>query len=77
MGISVSLILIAIGAILAFAVNREVSGLDINTVGWIVLAVGTLGLLISLAFWSSWGGFNSYRRERVVRDDRVVREDPY
>jgi hypothetical protein len=76
MGISFSLILIAIGAILAFAVNRQVSGLEIQTVGWIVLVVGALGLLLSLAFWSSWGGFNGYRRRGTVRED-VVREEPY
>lgn len=69
MGIGVSLILIAAGAILAFAVNAEVSGLDITTVGWILLIVGIVGALISMIFWSSWGGVGS-RRETIVRDDR-------
>jgi hypothetical protein len=67
MGIGVSLILIAVGAILAFAVNAEVSGLEIETIGWILLVVGVAGALISMIFWSSWGGF--HRRETVVREE--------
>jgi hypothetical protein len=68
MGIGVSLILIALGAILAFAVDAQVSGLEIQTVGWILLGVGVVGVLLSLMFWSTWGGVG--RRERVVYDDR-------
>jgi hypothetical protein len=56
MGISVSLILIAVGAILKFAVTASVSGIDLATVGVILMVVGIVGGLISLAFWSSWGG---------------------
>ena len=56
MGIGVSLILIAIGAILTWAVETTVSGVDINTiVGVILMVVGGVGLLISLVFWSSSG----------------------
>jgi hypothetical protein len=73
MGISVSLILIAVGAILTWAVTADVSGVDLNTVGVILMVVGLAGGLISLVFWSSWGGFGGYRRDMVVRDtDRVV-----
>ena len=54
MGLGVSLFLIAIGAILAFAVDYTASGVDINAVGWILLAVGAVGALISLMFWSTW-----------------------
>ena len=57
MGISVSLIFIAIGAILTWAVTADVSGVDLQTVGVILMVVGAVGGLISLAFWSSWGGF--------------------
>ena len=57
MGIGASIFLVAIGAILAFAVTTEVSGIDISTVGWILMIVGIAGLLLSLLFWSSWGGF--------------------
>jgi hypothetical protein len=77
MGIGVSIFLIALGAILAFAVTAEVSGLDISTVGWILMIVGGLGLIISLIFWSSWGGFGGYRRETYVREDPYDRRPPY
>jgi hypothetical protein len=73
MGVTASLILIAAGAILTWAVTADVSGVDINTVGVILLIVGIVGVLLSLVFWSSWGGFGGYHRETVVRDrDRVV-----
>jgi len=64
MGIGFSIILLAIGAILAFAVDVSVSGVNLQTVGWILMAAGALGLLLSVAFWSSWGGFHS-RTTRV------------
>jgi hypothetical protein len=72
MGIGVSLILIAVGAILTWAVNATVSGLDINTVGVILMVVGAAGLVLSLVFWSSWGGFGASgaRRTTTVVDDR-------
>ena len=57
MGISVSLVLIAVGAILTWAVTATASGIDINTVGVILMIVGAVGLVLSLIFWSSWGGF--------------------
>jgi hypothetical protein len=69
MGIGVSLILIAAGAILAFAVNATVSGLDINTVGYILIVVGAVGLVLSMMFWSSWGGVGGTRRRTTVVDD--------
>ena len=50
MGISVSLILIAAGAIILAMTT-------FNAIGWILLAVGALGILLSLIFWSAWGGF--------------------
>jgi len=68
MGAGVSLILIAAGAILTWAVEATVSGLDIHTVGVILLVVGIVGLVISMIFWSSWGGFGSGRRTTVVQD---------
>ncbi|HEY3017848.1 MAG TPA: DUF6458 family protein [Gaiellaceae bacterium] len=71
MGIGVSLLLIAAGAILVWAVNVTVSGVELVTVGWILLAVGAAGALLSLIFWSSWGGFGgpADRRRTVVRED--------
>jgi hypothetical protein len=61
MGIGVSLVLIAGGAILTWAVETSVSGLNINTVGVILMVVGIIGLILSLVFWSSWGGFGAVR----------------
>ena len=67
MGIGVSLILIAVGAVLAFAVHVTTTGFDVNTVGYILLIVGAVGALISLIFWSSWGGVGGRRRTRSTR----------
>ena len=66
MGVGVSLILIAAGAILTWAVSATVSGVDINTIGVILLVVGAIGLVLSLMFWSSWGGVGGSRRETIV-----------
>jgi hypothetical protein len=73
MGIGVSLILVAVGAILTWAVSAEVSGVDLTTVGVILMVVGIVGVVLSLVFWSSWGGFGSTHRETIIRDrDHVV-----
>jgi hypothetical protein len=61
MGIGVSLILIAVGAILTWAVSASVSGVDINAIGVILMIVGAVGLLLSLMFWGSWGGYGVAR----------------
>jgi len=75
LGIGVSLILVAAGAILTWAVDASVSGLNIHTVGVILMVVGIIGLVLSLVFWSSWGGFGGPaapaggpRRTTVVDD---------
>jgi hypothetical protein len=72
MGIGVSLFLIAVGAVLAFAVHASVNGLDIVTVGWILMLVGAFGAVLSMIFWSSWGGFAGTRRETYVERDRLL-----
>lgn len=76
MGISLSILLIAVGAILAWAVSAEVSGIDVQVAGIILLIVGVIGLIASLVFWSSWGGFGGQRdgggaaaHTTVVKDD--------
>jgi beta-lactamase regulating signal transducer with metallopeptidase domain len=75
MGISASLILSAVGAILIWGVNATASGLNIHTIGAILLIIGIIGFVISLFFWSTWGGFGSASRTTVVRDrEPVVRE---
>ena len=70
MGVGTSLVLIAVGAILRFAVSVTTSGFNIHTIGIILMIIGVLGLIISLFFWSSWGGFGrGYNRERRVSSD--------
>jgi Domain of unknown function (DUF6458) len=54
MGIGVGLLLIAIGAVLAFAVTAHTNGVDLNTVGWILMAVGLAGILLDMLWWHSW-----------------------
>jgi hypothetical protein len=68
MGLGVGIFLIAVGAILAFAVNSTSGAVDVNTVGWILMGVGLLGILLSLLFWSSWAGpgYWSSRRRTYV-----------
>jgi Domain of unknown function (DUF6458) len=78
MGVSLSLLLIAAGAILTWAVSAEASGIDIQVVGVILLIVGIVGLVLSFVFWSSWGGFGGRdtaaqggQNTTIVKDDRV------
>ncbi len=77
MGVGVSIFLIAVGLILWLAVNVTTEGIDINMVGIILVIVGAIGLLLSLFFWSSWGGFGGYRRDTVVRDPYDRPPPPY
>jgi hypothetical protein len=76
MGISASLLLTAAGAILLWGVNATVSGLNLDTIGAILMVIGIVGFVISLFFWSSWGGFAAARpgRETTVVHDRDVAE---
>jgi hypothetical protein len=60
MGIGVALILIAVGAVIALATSA-------TAIGWIIFAVGVFGIVVSLVFWSSWGGFGG-RRTTVVEE---------
>ncbi len=73
MGVAVSPSLIAVGASLTWAVTATVSGIDISTVGVILMVVGGAGLILSMVFWSSWGGFNRPREgSTTVVHERVV-----
>ena len=69
MGIAVSILLIAVGAVLTWGVTAEAEGLDVNAIGVILMIVGLLGLVISMIFWSSWGGFR--RRAAYVEGGPV------
>ncbi len=73
MGIAVSLILIAFGAILTWAVNEEPSGLDLTVVGVILMIVGLVGLILTLLFWSQWAPYGRRARTRYFEDDVEVR----
>ena len=72
MGISTSLFLVAVGAILKWAVTATVSGVNLETVGVVLMIVGAVGLVLSLIFWSSWGGFGGRTTTTVVRDDPIT-----
>jgi hypothetical protein len=71
MGIGTSIFLIALGAILRFAVTASVSGIEIATVGTILLVVGIIGLLISLLYTTIWAD-----RTRPVAVDRAAPAAP-
>jgi hypothetical protein len=72
MGIGTSIFFVALGAILKFAVTASVSGIDLATVGVILMAVGIVGLLISLVWL-----MQAERRGIPVARERVVERDPY
>jgi sulfite exporter TauE/SafE len=78
MGLGTSIFLIAVGAILDFAVDVQTRGFNLHTIGAILMIVGAIGVVLSLVFWSSWGGFGgrdvayqggSPRRRRVIEED--------
>jgi hypothetical protein len=56
MGIVVSLFMIAIGAIMRFAVSAQGTGWNVHTAGMVLLIVGIVGAVLSIVFWTSWGG---------------------
>jgi hypothetical protein len=61
-------VLITIGAILAFAVNAQVEGLDLNVIGWILMAGGALALIVSAFHGATW---MSARRTHTVHERHV------
>jgi membrane protein implicated in regulation of membrane protease activity len=67
-----SIFLIAVGAILRYAVTATVTGVSVQTVGLILMVAGVIGLLLSLFYMLAW----SPRRRQVVRD-RVIEREPY
>ena len=70
MATGLSLFFLAVGAILTFAVDTTVRGIDLDTVGVILMVIGLLGMLFSLVLFDSWTP-----RRRVVDDDYVGRRD--
>jgi hypothetical protein len=86
MGLGVSLILIAVGAILTWAVDAQVNGLNVDAIGVILMIVGLVGFVLALAFWSTWwgpgyfgrpapAGPGGYRRRRRVSPSAPVEEE--
>jgi hypothetical protein len=73
MALGTSLFLIAVGAILRYAVSDSLSGIDIPTIGLILMIVGVVGLLISLFMLTLW----DRDRGSGVVEERRVRRDPY
>jgi uncharacterized membrane protein YGL010W len=69
MGFGVSIFLVAAGAILALAVNTNLQGVNIHTIGWILLVVGLAGFVLSMIFWSSWAGPGYFTRRRTTYVD--------
>ena len=71
MGIGASIFLIAVGAILTFALDVQLGGVDLDVIGWILMAAGVLGLIMTALIWG--------RRREVVApavEERVVTSEP-
>jgi hypothetical protein len=81
MGFGVGIFLAAAGAVLAFAVTDNVNGVNIHTIGWILLIVGIIGVVLSMIFWSSWAGPGYWtggsRRRTTYVDEGPAGPPPY
>lgn len=72
MTIGSAIVLIAIGAILKWAITAHISGINLQTAGTVLLVIGIIGLLLAIAYTFSW----SRGRTRVPADERDPRYDP-
>jgi hypothetical protein len=70
-GIGISIAIIAVGAVLTFALEREAEGINLDTVGIIMMIMGTVGLVVSGLFWSNWGPYRRDRRGTTLREREV------
>jgi hypothetical protein len=61
-GVVVSLILVAVGAILTWGVEDRSEGVNLDAVGVILMIVGIVGILLTMLFWQSWWGAGMWRR---------------
>jgi hypothetical protein len=68
MGLGVSLLLIAVGAILVWGLQSDIAGISEDAIGVILMIVGAVGLILSMMFWSSWGGVGGRRRSTYVEE---------
>ena len=69
MGIGASIFLMALGAILTFATNVSLSGLDLDVVGVVLMLAGAFGLIMTMFVWGP------RRRARVIGDDEKIVEE--
>ncbi len=78
-GVGTSIVLLAVGAVLAFAVTVETDGFNVNTIGWILMAVGALGLIVSLIIGTARSAGVSDRSTTVIEREptRVIERDRY
>ena len=77
MATGISLFFLAVGAILTFAVETSVEGIDLDTIGVILMVIGLLGMLFSLVLWDSWSP-RPYRNDDEVvvgRRDVLIDDD--
>ena len=65
MGIVISMLAITAGAIMRYAVSAQGQGFNVHTTGMVLMVVGVIGAVMSIAFWASWGGFRLGRRGAV------------
>ena len=66
MGLGVSLVLVAAGAILVWGITDEPSGLDLDAIGVILMVVGIVGFVLSMILWRSWWGPGYFTRSTYV-----------
>ena len=80
-GLGTSLLLIAAGAILAFAVSVHTTGFNVDTIGWILMGVGVVGLIVSTIIGTAAGTTYVDRNTTVVdrepTRERVIERDRY
>lgn len=74
MGMGTSLFLVAVGAIMRFAIDVTTKGVDVHMIGVILMFVGAFGVVLSAVFWSTWGGFNRPAGATRASGDTVVVE---
>ena len=70
MGLGTGILLMAVGAVMAWGVTESQAGsFDLDTIGMILFVIGIVATLLSLAFWSSWGGRGVSRRTATYESD--------
>jgi lipopolysaccharide export LptBFGC system permease protein LptF len=83
MGIGVGIFLMVLGAILTFALETHVPGINVNALGVILMLIGLVAVCYSLLFWSNltpWGRRRAAARRRIVGLDEpveVIEERPF